>query len=71
MQGRVCFFSTVKKFPGSKDVVDEGKDYVQNTLLFICPWLLHFPYLKSCIAIFFPNIICLFVCFFFLEDFLL
>lgn len=60
VQGRVFFYSTAKKLPGSKDVVDVEKDYVQTTILSICPWLLHFPYLKSYINIFFPNKICLF-----------
>lgn len=53
VQGRLCFYTTEKKLPGSKDVVDEEKDYAQTTILFLCPSLLHFPYLKSCITIFF------------------
>lgn len=36
VQGRVCFYSVVKKFSGSKDVVDDEKD-VQATILLICP----------------------------------
>lgn len=66
VQGRVCFYSTVKKFPGSKDVVDDEKDYVQTAILLICPWLLNFPYLKSCITIFFQ--IKLVLSLVFLED---
>lgn len=58
VQGRVCFYSVVKKFSGSKDVVDDEKD-VQATILFICPWLLNFPYLKSYITVFFQTFFCL------------
>lgn len=67
-QGRVCFYSTVKKFPGSKDVVDDEKD-VQATIPFICPWLLNFPYLKSYISSFFPNFFFI-LSSVFLEDYL-
>lgn len=70
VQGRVCFYSKVKKLPGSKDVADEEKDYVQKAILFICAWLLNFPYLNSCITIIFPNNFGLFCFVFGLKDFL-
>lgn len=68
IQGRICFYSTVKKFPGSMDVVDDEKD-VQTTILFICPWLLHFPYLKTYVPCFFQTIFFI-LSLAFLEDFL-